>query len=79
MTKPKRLGRDWTRRDVKTMRECARRGLSAKACANRVQRTRGAVAYKAMVEGVRFRAINQPRGAQRRANRTKRANARAAA
>lgn len=66
MKKARNHMRDWTARDVKMMRQCARRRLSARAAAKTLGRTRGAVAYKAMVLGVHFRAINQPRGVQKR-------------
>jgi hypothetical protein len=68
--KPKRLGTDYTRHDLKRMRDMARQGVSARKAAEKLGRTRGAVAYKAMVEGIHFRAIRQPRGAQRKAQRT---------
>lgn len=66
MPLPKRLMQPWTPKDLKLMRLCARQKLSAKAAAALLGRTRGAVAYKAMVEGVSFRAIAQPAGVQRR-------------
>lgn len=72
MSKPKRSGLDWTPGDLRTLRECAKKKLTARVCAQRIGRTRGAVAYKAMVVGVRFRAINQPKGAQVKAVRTRR-------
>lgn len=77
--KPKRLGKDYSAAEIRTIRRCARSKMSARVCAAKLGRTRGAVAFKAMVLGVSFRAINQPRGVQRKANRTKRRAARAAA
>lgn len=78
--KPKtRLGKEYTAADIRVIRECSRKRISARECARRLRRSRGAVAFKAMVLGVRFRAIDQPRGAQRKANRTKRQAERASA
>lgn len=56
----------WVPADLKKMRELARKRLSARLAAKALGRTTGAVKYKAMVEGVRFRAINQKPGTQRR-------------
>lgn len=56
----------WTPADLKKMRIAARARLSARLAAKELGRTPGAVKYKAMVEGIRFMAINQPRGVQRR-------------
>lgn len=76
--KPKRLNSEWTPRDLQRMRALARRGVSAKVAAAELGRSRGAVAFKAMKQGVSFHAINQPRGAQRKALRTRRRNERRA-
>lgn len=56
----------WSGADLRTMRACAKAGWSARGCARTLGRTRGAVAFKAMTEGVRFHAIKQPPGVQRR-------------
>lgn len=78
--KPKsRLNEEWTTKDIKVMRQCAKAKVSARICANRLGRTRGAVAFKAMTLGIRFRSIEQPKGVQktiaRRARRAERAAA----
>lgn len=62
----KNYARPYTKRDLQRMRAHARKGLSAKECAAHLGRTRAGVAFKAMVERVHFRAINQPAGVQRR-------------
>lgn len=77
--KANRLHLPWTPRDLAVMRKAAIAGKTAAAAARTLRRSRGAVAYKAMVEGVRFCGAMQPRGTQRKANRTKARNARAAA
>lgn len=64
--------RPWSRTDLKVMKSCARKGLSARLAAARLRRSRGAVAWKAMVSGVSFHAINQPKGVQKRRFRTRR-------
>lgn len=56
----------WTRKDLSLLRQCARRRLSSRAAAALLGRTVGSVKYKAMTEGVHFRAINQARGVQKR-------------
>lgn len=63
-TKQNRHNREWTPYDIKRMRSKARAGLSAREAATELGRTVGAVKYKAMVEGIRFRAIKQPKGPQ---------------
>ena len=50
----------WTPADLKRMR--AWRGVSARLAAKELGRSTGAVKYKAMVEGIRFRFIDQPAG-----------------
>jgi regulator of protease activity HflC (stomatin/prohibitin superfamily) len=59
-------GQDWTPAEVRRLRALARRKLPARVAATVLGRTHGAVKFKAMVEGVRFHAIEQPRGVQRR-------------
>jgi hypothetical protein len=66
MPRPKRLNEPYTPADLKVMRDCARQKMSARQAAALLGRTRGAVAYKAMVEGIHFRAVSQPVGVQRR-------------
>jgi hypothetical protein len=56
----------WTDADLKKMRALAKRKLPARLAADELGRTAGAVKYKAMVEGIRFNAIDQPRGVQKR-------------
>jgi hypothetical protein len=56
----------WTATDLLKLRGYAKEGLSARQAAEKLGRSTGAVKFKAMVERVRFRAINQPRGTQRR-------------
>lgn len=51
--------RDWSSTDVRRMRQCARRRISARVAAQKLGRSPGAVRYKAMVEGVSFRSINR--------------------
>lgn len=70
-------GKPWTRTDLKQARDMARRGMSSRQAARVLGRSTGSVKYKAMVEGVRFHAINQPQGAQIKAVRTRRRRERA--
>lgn len=63
---PHAIPRPWTAADLKRMRTYAKKGYSARATGEILKRTRGAVAFKAMNEGVSFRAIKQPAGVQRR-------------
>lgn len=56
----------WSPADLRHMRALARRKLSARQAAPKLGRTVGAVKYKAMSEGIRFQAIKQPLGVQRR-------------
>lgn len=62
----------WTPADLKKMRLLARQRLSARLAAKELGRTTGAVKYKAMAEGIRFRNINQPVGVQKRLARRNR-------
>lgn len=66
MPTKKKLGAPYTPKDLKVMRQFAKSGKSARECAEKLGRSRGAVAYKAMVEGISFGSINQPKGPQRR-------------
>jgi hypothetical protein len=64
----------WTSADLKKMRALAKARKSARLSAIELGRSPGAVKYKAMVEGIRFRFIDQPAGVQTRiARRKKRA------
>lgn len=76
MKEKKRHNYPWTAREMDRMRRAAKRGDSARVTADALGRSTGAVKWKAMVEGVRFHAINQPRGAQVKATRTRRRNQR---
>jgi hypothetical protein len=58
--------KSWTPADLKKMREFARKRLSARLAAKALGRSTGAVKFKAMTEGIRFRFIEQPQGVQRR-------------
>lgn len=70
--KKKPIPRDWTKADVNGLRRAARLGLSAREAGKILKRTRGAVAFKAMVLGVHFRSIQQPPGVQKRIARARR-------
>lgn len=59
MKKAKNHMRDWTNQDVRRMRQCARKRISARVAAQKLGRSPGAVRYKAMMERVRFRSINR--------------------
>jgi hypothetical protein len=59
MKKAKNHMRDWTAQDVRRMRQCARKRISARVAAQKLGRSPGAVRYKAMMERVRFRSINR--------------------
>lgn len=48
------------------MRKLAKAKKSARLAALELGRSTGAVKYAAMVRGIRFHAINQPRGVQQR-------------
>jgi hypothetical protein len=67
-TRPK----PWTPADVRLMRSLARKGMSARQAAGMLRRTVGAVKFSAMVRGVRFHAIEQPKGPQLRLARLRR-------
>ena len=56
------LDRVKTPADLKKMRELAKKKMSARLAAKELGRSTGAVKYKAMVEGIRFRFIDQPAG-----------------
>lgn len=77
MTKRKHNS-EWSAADLIRLRGYAADRLSARQAARRMGRTPGAIKYKAMTEGVRFCSIEQPRGSQLKAIRTRRRNARKA-
>ena len=54
----------WTSADLKKLRALAKGKKSARLAAVELGRSTGAVKYKAMVEGIRFRFIEQPVGVQ---------------
>jgi hypothetical protein len=62
----------WTSADLKKMRALAQARMSARLAAMELGRSPGAVKYKAMVEGIRFRFIDQPAGVQTRLARKRR-------
>jgi hypothetical protein len=59
--KKRRVVRAWSAEDVRALRALAKARLSGPQVAKKLGRTRGAVAQKAMVLGVRFRSINRKR------------------
>ena len=59
--KKRRVIRAWSAEDVKALRSLAKAKLSGPQAAKKLRRTRGAVAQKAMVLGIRFRSINRKR------------------
>jgi hypothetical protein len=71
-TKKRALSREWTRRDVQIMRKLARQRFSSRLAARALKRTQGAVKFKAMMLGVRFHAVEQPIGVQKRRTRVAR-------
>lgn len=70
--KLRRHNLEWSEFDTKRLRALAAEGVSSREAAKRLGRSTGAVKYKAMTEGVRFHAINQPTGVQRRLARKRR-------
>lgn len=76
MSIPKRNNLPWKSDDLRKMRTLARQGLSAHLAAPQLQRSVGALKYKAMVEGVSFHFITQPKGVQKRLHRRKRSGRR---
>ena len=78
MPRTSRLNTPWTDAEVRSMRRLASKGYSARQFADRIGRSRGSVAFKAMCVGVSFHAVRQPKGAQRKALRTRRRRARMA-
>lgn len=68
----RRHNADWSEHEVARMRKLASTGLSGREVAAKLGRTHGAVKYKAMVLGVPFNAIAQPKGVQKRLGRKRR-------
>jgi hypothetical protein len=56
-----RVLRAWAKEDVKKLRGFAKDRLSGAQTAQKLHRTPGAVAQKAMTLGIRFRSINRKR------------------
>jgi hypothetical protein len=74
MAKSRKHNAPWTPADLKKMRALAKSKMSARLAAKELGRSTGAVKYKAMVEGIRFRFIDQPAGVQKKlARKAKRA------
>jgi len=69
---PHAIPRPWKPADVAKMKRLAGEGLSARLAAKELRRTTGAVKFKAMAEGVRFHAIEQPVGSQKKLGRLRR-------
>jgi hypothetical protein len=74
--KLKRHATAWSENEVRNLRAYAKQGLPAREAAKRLGRAHGATRYKAMVLGITFRSIRQPKGAQKKAQATIRAKAR---
>lgn len=62
----------WSKMDLRKMRALAKQRMSARLAAKALGRSTGAVKYKAMVEGIRFMAIVQPPGVQKKRARRRR-------
>lgn len=76
MSKPKNENAPWTPKAVAKLAKLAKEGKSSRQASKELGRSVGATKYKAMTEGIRFHFIDQPIGAQARAQRTIRAKAR---
>lgn len=70
--KTRRHNLEWSAFDVAHLRQLAGKGLGNREAAAKLGRSPGAVKYKAMVEGIRFHAIAQPKGVQKRLARRRR-------
>ena len=68
MTKRKH-NTEWSAAEVSRVRNMAILGKSSREVAKAIGRTPGAVKYKAMVCGISFHKITQPKGVQRRLGR----------
>jgi hypothetical protein len=66
MSRAKKHGLPWRAAEMRTLRAVAKARLPAIEAARRTGRSHGAVRFKAMVEGVHFCAVRQPRGLQKR-------------
>lgn len=66
---PSRNGFPWTKSDHAKLRKLAGQGLSSRETAKQMGRSMGAVKYVAMIEGIRFKSINQPVGIQSKIQR----------
>lgn len=62
----------WSDIEKAALKRYARAGLSSRQAAKKLGRTTGAVKFKAMVAGIAFNAIRQPKGVQRRLGRLRR-------
>ncbi len=60
------LNKPWSPGDMKKLRPLAKARVSARVAAQKLGRSRGSVAFKAMNEGIRFQSIAQPAGVQQR-------------
>jgi hypothetical protein len=69
---PHAIPRPWTPTDEKKLAALAARGLSAREAAVKLRRTTGAVKFAAMTRGIRFHAIEQPKGVQQKLARRRR-------
>lgn len=63
---------EWSAHDVAHMRKLAAAGTSGREASAKLGRSHGAVKYKAMVLGVAFNNIAQPKGVQKRLGRKRR-------
>lgn len=64
--KSARHNREWTEHEVARLRKYAAQGMSSREAGGLLGRSMGAVKFKSMVLAVRFHAIKQPRGVQKR-------------
>lgn len=68
----RRHNAEWSAHDVAHMRKLAASGASGREASAKLGRSHGAVKYKAMVLGVAFNNIAQPKGVQKRLGRKRR-------
>jgi hypothetical protein len=57
----------WSKADIKYLRQHAKQGRSSTLTAFLLDRTPGAVRFKAMTEGVRFRSLGRKHSAKQKA------------
>lgn len=69
---PHAIPRPWKLADEKKLAALAAKGLSAREAAVKLRRTPGAVKFAAMIRGIRFHAIEQPVGPQKKLARRRR-------